>query len=418
MKGTVLLPVLDGIVSTLCPLTVTTSRGLSAFVVRGANEYQTNNLRVTTRAAIENSGFSWPSGQILVDLPAPTPHADLAVALAILIADGQIDQLRNTVVFGELGMDGRVRGVRGALPHGIAASQDGGILRVLCPAESAVECAIGGGQVPVFGVGALAEAVAWWRRELVIPLTLAPPPQRPSPNDPDMDEVRGQGPALAAIEDAVHRGVQGILLVGHPGAGKTLIARRLSGILPPMTEAERVEVSTIASVAGFPQVGLASSRPFRAPHHSCSVNAIVGGGTLLRPGEVSLAHRGVLFLDELPEFRSLALEHLAGVLCAGRSDIHHKDGVTSFPAHPQLVVGAMNPCPCGYFGHPRQPCKCGEVARENWNRRIFSGPLAPFFKTVVNIPILTAAQMLDETLRGESSATIRDRVVAARKDLT
>lgn len=391
---------------------VTLTRGSRVTSAVGLTADQVAEVSVRVRSAIQNSGASWPSAVVCVDV-APAARGtgfDLAVALAVLAADGQISPvaLENVVVVGELGLDGRVRGVRGGLPIGLAAMN--ACARVLCPADMADEILAAGAEpIPIF---TLAEAIQWARGDLRPPRHVLPPPRQDRDDAPDLADVRGQTIARRALEIAAAGG-HNLLFIGPPGAGRTMLARRLTTILPPMTETERLEASVVASVAGLlrPEEPLLARRPFRAPHHSVSDVAMIGGGVQCRPGELSLATHGVLFLDELPEFRRSVLEPLPGVLRAGEVAVGRAGQTVHFPARCQ-VVASMNPCPCGYYGHPRQGCSCSETAIRAYRARI-TAPVRELFDLVVELPAVSADE-LRIVEPGESSASVRARVEFTR----
>ena len=387
------------------------SGGLPSFNIVGLPETAVRESRDRVRAAIANSGFRNPQRRITVslapaDLPKDGGRFDLPIALGILVASNQIrvDALDTFEFLGELSLAGEVRGVAGCLPAMLAA-RDAGRALVL-PRDNADEAGLVSEAdcrlaENLAGVGA---ALAG-RAELE-----APEPTRCGrpPPEPDLADVRGQARARRALEIAAAGG-HNLLMIGPPGTGKTLLASRLPGILPPMDESEALETAAIGSVCGRPlDPAQWRRRPFRSPHHTASGVALVGGGTRPRPGEISLAHNGVLFLDELPEFDRKVLEVLREPLESGRIVISRAALQAEFPARFQLVA-AMNPCPCGYAGDESGRCRCSPDQIERYRARV-SGPLLDRIDLHVEVP----RQAFGKLPAGEDSATVRARVDAAR----
>ena len=390
------------------------SGGLPRLSLVGLPEAAVREAKDRVRAAISCAQYEFPARVITVnlapaDLPKDGGRFDLAIALGILGASGQVplQALGEYEFLGELGLTGELRAVDGVLPAALAAAQTG--RRLIVPEGNGAEAALAS-QVEVRTARTLLEVCAMLDGRKQLPLAQALPAQRVA--TVDLADVRGQAQARRALEVAA-AGEHHLLLVGPPGCGKTLLAARLPGLLPEASEAEALESAAVASVSGR---GLDPSRwrerPFRAPHHTASAVALVGGGGEPRPGEISLAHHGVLFLDELPEWDRRALEVLREPLDSGVVTISRAARQNEFPARFQLVA-AMNPCPCGWAGDASGRCRCNPEAVRRYRARI-SGPLLDRIDLHVDVPRLPPAELRPDAPAGESSADVRARVMNAR----
>ncbi len=393
------------------------SGGLPGLTLVGLPDSAVKESAERVRSASKNLGYGWPASRITVNLaPADTkktgPVYDLPLLLALLAARELLPgPAAHQAFVGELSLDGSLRPVTGVLPMALCAAEYG-ITELFVPRQNAAEAAAAQG-LTVYPADTAAQVVEHLRGEAR--LTAAPcVPYLPGTQGDELDfsDVRGQPLARRALEIAAAGG-HNALLIGPPGTGKTLLAQRLPGILPPMTQQEAVEVTKIYSVAGLlpASSGLVSLRPFRSPHHSVSPAALAGGGTSLHPGEVSLAHNGVLFLDELPEFSRDALEVLRQPIEDGFVTISRVSGTARYPSR-MMLVAAMNPCKCGYFGHPSHPCTCTPSAIQRYRQRI-SGPLLDRIDLHVDVAPVDYDE-LSGTQGGECSAAIRERVLEAR----
>ena len=394
------------------------SGGLPAFSIVGLPDSAVRESADRVRAAIKNLGFKFPDRRITINLaPADVrktgPVYDLPLLVGLLAAQGVLPvPAPHQAFLGELGLDGTLRPVTGVLPMALAAVTLG-VTELFLPAENAAEAAEAAG-LTVYPARMASDVVRHLcGEEAITPATPGGFDEAGTWLGPDMADVRGQAEARRALEIAAAGG-HNLLLVGPPGTGKSMLAKRLPGILPPLTYEEALETSAIYSVAGLLPAGsgLLKERPFRSPHHSVSTAAMAGGGSTPRPGEVSLAHNGVLFLDELPEFSRDTLEVLRQPLEDGAVTVSRVHGTARYPCQ-FMLAAAMNPCKCGYLGHPTRECTCTPSAIEQYRRRI-SGPLLDRIDLHVEaMPVEYEA--LAAEAGGESSAAIRARVTAARK---
>jgi magnesium chelatase family protein len=388
-------------------------------IIVGLPDVSVQESRERVQSAIRNTGLEYPRKRVRVNLAPATVRKegsayDLPIALGILIANRQLptDCLKDGLVMGELSLDGNVRHIRGVLPMAAVARAEG-FKRVFVPAEDAAEAAIFP-DLEVIPVHSLLDLY----QHLTGQVTLSPQPalaldQVEALVQTDFREIKGQEHVKRALEVSA-AGSHNLLMIGPPGAGKTLMARALPSILPSLTSEESLAITRIYSVADALPTGvpLIRTRPFRSPHHTISHAGLVGGGNWPHPGEISLAHRGVLFLDEFPEFGTRTLEVLRQPLEDKVVTISRAQGTLTFPANFQLVA-AMNPCPCGYFGDPTHACTCAPAAVTKYQRRI-SGPLLDRIDIHVEVPRVDYEKLSDSRL-GESSASIRDRVEHARQ---
>lgn len=397
------------------------SPGSPTCAIIGLPDRALNEARDRVRAAIFNSGFAYPAGRLLVNLsPADVrkegPAFDLAIALALLAIDEQIDRLRlqEVIALGELALDGTLRPVNGILPMVIGA-RNAGFKKLIVPLRNADEACLVDG-IELYAVDSLSSAVSVilgnggkWRQHTSVPSFETVDEVVHG----DLSDVRGQFAARRALEIAA-AGAHNLLFVGPPGCGKTMLARRLPSILPPMTANEALEVTKIYSVSGLlnGRNGVINARPFRFPHHTISQTALVGGGPTVKPGEISLAHHGVLFLDELPEFGRGAIEIMRQPLEEGTVTIARAAGTFTYPARFQLVA-SMNPCPCGYRGVRNGECRCDDAMVAKYVGKL-SGPLLDRIDLQIEIARVPFDDMVRRT-ESERSETVRARVLAARE---
>ena len=392
------------------------SNGLPGFDVVGLPDAAVKEARDRVRAAIKTSGLKFPVSRLTINLaPADTRKAgtvyDLPILLGILVCTGELKPLPADAAFlGELSLAGELRPVRGALPMALAAQRQG-ISSLFVPAENAPEAAFAE-NIAVYPVRTVAELLAHLRGEALISPAEAPELSASSAPVQDFSDVKGQDNVKRALEVAAAGG-HNVLMIGPPGAGKSMLAKRLPGILPDMSREEMTEATEIHSVAGNTDSSapIVTRRPFRSPHHTVSSVAMSGGGSNPRPGEISLAHNGVLFLDELPEFPRETLEVLRQPLEDGKVTISRASGSYTYPSRFMLVC-AMNPCKCGWYGQPGRRCTCSETSVRQYHSRI-SGPLLDRIDIIIEVPALEFDELKAKPA-GESSADIKARVNAAR----
>jgi magnesium chelatase family protein len=402
------------------------ANGLPSFTLVGLADVEVKEARERVRSAILNSGLDFPHNQRITvnlapaDLPKDSGRFDLPIALGILAASGQIDanQLTGRVFAGELSLSGELRPVRGALAMSLALQQHQQHTRLVLPPDSAEEAALVPG-TEVYRARHLLDVVQQFlppQSEPTPPASegwvrVQASPPTPAPMNSDLADVKGQSAAKRVLEIAAAGG-HSLLMVGPPGSGKSMLAQRFASLLPPMSTTEALESAALASLAGRFDLSRWAQRPTRAPHHSASAVALVGGGSPPRPGEVSLAHHGVLFMDELPEFPRHALEALREPLENGHITIARAARQAEFPARFQLIA-AMNPCPCGYLGHAQRSCRCtpDQIARYQGK---LSGPLLDRIDLHIEVPSLPPQELLTAPA-GESSAALAERCLQARK---
>ena len=416
---------LDGLAAPPVQVEVHLANGLPSFTLVGLADIEVKEARERVRAALAHSGLAFPHNKRVTvnlapaDLPKESGRFDLPIALGILAADGQIDAaaLDEFEFAGELSLAGELRPVRGALALALAVHHEGSARTLVLPEASAREAALAQGAA-VRSARHLLDVVASLQpgdaaQPLPAALACAATEAAPLPGL-DLADVRGQSAAKRALEIAAAGG-HSVLLVGPPGAGKSMLAQRLPGLLPPMTEAEALASAALASLVGAFEASRWKQRPYRAPHHSATAPALVGGGSPPRPGEISLAYAGVLFLDEIPEMPRAALEALREPLETGRITISRAARQASFPARFQLVA-AMNPCPCGWLGAPAggaQQCRCTPDIVTRYQSKL-SGPLLDRIDLKVEVPAVKPGELMGAP-DGERSASVAARVRAARE---
>ncbi|WP_339780527.1 YifB family Mg chelatase-like AAA ATPase [uncultured Thalassospira sp.] len=405
----------SGINTIAVDVQVQMASGLPAFTVVGLPDKAVSEARERVRSALSAMGLSLPPKRITInlapaDLQKEGSHFDLPIALGLLAVMDVIsfEDISSWVVLGELGLDGSISAVGGVLPAAMeAASRDCGII---CPKANGAE-ALWAGDFDILAAPSLISLINHFKGSQILPRPVAVKALSPAADQPDLRDIKGQESAKRALEIAAAGG-HNLLMNGPPGSGKSMLAARLPGLLPDLSPAEALASTVIHSVSGtLPEGGLVRVRPYRAPHHSASMPALVGGGHRVRPGEISLAHHGVLFLDELPEFQRNVLDALRQPLETGEVSVARANAHVTYPARVQLVA-AMNPCRCGYLGDEHAACSRAPRCGEDYQSRL-SGPLIDRFDIQIEVPAVTPDE-LDAPANGETTAIVRQRVLQAR----